>query len=188
VLRVWNLTTGEKLRELRGHTGSVLGVALSADGSRAISAGHDGVLPVWDLTAGKQLYGLQGHTGSVLGVALSADGSRAISAGDDRVLCVWDLVAGKQLHAIALLPSGEYATLARERSADATSRDQDAATHREAPPQQSARVLACSAGAWRWLGWLAPAPSDGELTRYPAETFGALPVKADTLHRHAPSR
>jgi hypothetical protein len=40
------------------------------------------------------------------------------------------------------------------------------------------RVVSCSAGAWRWLGWLAPPPVTGQPTRYPAEVFGPLSVRA----------
>jgi WD40 repeat protein len=133
------------------------------------------VLRVWDLTTGKQLHALEGHTGSVFGVALSADGSHAASAGDDRVLRVWDLTTGEQLH-VSLLPSGEYATLACDRTPDGTSVHPPGAADREVRAQRPNRVLACSAGAWRWLGWIAPAPGSGELTRYPAEIFGPLPV------------
>ena len=80
--------------------GGVFGVALSADGSRAVGAGDDRTVRVWDLANGEQLHALQGHTSPVRGVALSADGSRAVSAGDDRTVRVWDLANGEQLHAL----------------------------------------------------------------------------------------
>ena len=51
LLRLWNLTNGERVREFRGHTGIVHAVAVTDDG-RAVSASGDGTLRVWDLRSG----------------------------------------------------------------------------------------------------------------------------------------
>jgi WD40 repeat protein len=40
------------LRTLESHSGSVYGVAVTADGKRAVSASHDSTLKVWDLDGG----------------------------------------------------------------------------------------------------------------------------------------
>jgi WD40 repeat protein len=42
------MDTGQEVRTLAGHSGSVRGVALSADGRRAVSASADNTLKVWD--------------------------------------------------------------------------------------------------------------------------------------------
>jgi WD40 repeat protein len=47
---------------LKGHTGAVLGVAVTPDGKRAVSASLDKTLRVWDLATGKALASLEGHT------------------------------------------------------------------------------------------------------------------------------
>ena len=70
----------ELVRTLAGHSGGVHGVAVTADGKRAVSASWDGTLKVWDLETGGVLRTLEGHTGSVTGVAVTADGKRAVSA------------------------------------------------------------------------------------------------------------
>ena len=69
----------------------MLGVAISADGTRAVSASADETVKVWDLSTGTNTATLDGHTGGVLGVAISADGTRAVSASDDETVKVWDL-------------------------------------------------------------------------------------------------
>ncbi|MGO9959763.1 MAG: hypothetical protein ACLP50_27930 [Solirubrobacteraceae bacterium] len=93
-------TTGSStalIRTLAGYDRSVLAVALSADGQRAVSGGDDGMVRVWDLAAGTQRGApLTGHDGSVLAVAISADGQRAVSSSDDGSVRVWDLAAGTQ--------------------------------------------------------------------------------------------
>jgi WD40 repeat protein len=83
-----------ELRILAGHSAEVLGVAVSADGRRAVPASLDKTLKVWDLESGLELRTLAGHSAEVHGVAVSADGRRAVSASDDHTLKVWDLETG----------------------------------------------------------------------------------------------
>ena len=94
VAKVWDLERGHALRTLEGHSCPVEGVALSADGRRAVSASYDKTLKVWDLETGQALRTLEGHTNWVLGVAVSADGRRAVSASRDKTLKAWDLDTG----------------------------------------------------------------------------------------------
>src|SRR6516162_3661401 len=82
---------------LKGHTRAVMGVAITPDGTRAVSASDDQTLRVWDLATGKSLASLAGHTNMVLGVAVTPDGTRAVSASYDTTLRVWDLATGKSL-------------------------------------------------------------------------------------------
>ena len=80
-----------------GHAGSVIAVALSADGRWAISGSDDKTLKLWDVETGQVLRTFRGHAGSVNAVALSADGRRAISGSYDKTLKLWDLSDGKCL-------------------------------------------------------------------------------------------
>src|SRR5271157_5561593 len=79
------------IRTLEGHSESVLGVAVSADGRRAVSASRDHTLKVWNVESGRELRTLEGHFDFVFGVAVSGDGRRAVSASRDHTLKVWDL-------------------------------------------------------------------------------------------------
>ena len=47
------------------------GVAVTPDGTRAVSASADKTLRVWDLATGKSLASLEGHTSAVYGVAVT---------------------------------------------------------------------------------------------------------------------
>jgi sterol desaturase/sphingolipid hydroxylase (fatty acid hydroxylase superfamily) len=121
-----------------GHSAPVLGVALSGDGSRAVSASEDGAVKVWDAATGRELLSLKGHGLAVHSVALSGDGSRIASGSDDRTVRVWDAATGKALltftgHPSAVLGvavSGDGRRVASA-SVDGTLKVWDADTGRE---------------------------------------------------------
>jgi WD40 repeat protein len=81
------------LRTLKGHSGSVSGIAITADGSRTASVSSDGTLRIWDVESGREVRTLRESPG--WGVALSRDGKRAVSSSGDSLI-VWDLEAGVQ--------------------------------------------------------------------------------------------
>ncbi len=99
--------SGRPLAILRGHTGGIRGVALSADGRLLASGSFDGTVRLWSLAdirdgegtmlgmqklpSGHLLAILDGHTGGVRGVALSADGGRLASSSWDGTVRLWSL-------------------------------------------------------------------------------------------------
>jgi WD40 repeat protein len=93
-LKLWDLERSVELATLRGHTGPVLAVAVTADGRRAVSGSHDNTLKLWDLESGSLLHTLEGHDGGVWAVAVTADGRRAVSGSQDDTLKLWDLKRG----------------------------------------------------------------------------------------------
>jgi WD40 repeat protein len=108
-----------QVRCLTGHDEPVRGVALSADGRRAVSCGNDHTVRVWDTTTGKELRSCSGHTDAVLGVALAPDGRQVLSAGRDGTVRLWDVATGRERHAftglagevwcVAFAPDGKRA-------------------------------------------------------------------------------
>ncbi|MEU4623527.1 caspase family protein [Actinoplanes sp. NPDC023801] len=57
---IFDLRNLRRVRTLRGHTGEVLRVGLSHDGSRVLTTGSDRTLRVWDTRSGQQLTVLDG--------------------------------------------------------------------------------------------------------------------------------
>jgi WD40 repeat protein len=113
---------GALIRTLAGHSMWVVGVAVTPDGQRAVSASDDSTLKVWDLETGRTLRTLEGHSGIVYGVAVTPDGKRAVSASSDKTLKVWDLETGRALRTleghsdsvdgVAVTPDGKRAVSA----------------------------------------------------------------------------
>jgi WD40 repeat protein len=96
-VRVLDGSSGECVRELRGHTRRVNSVALSADGGLVVSGSFDGTVLVWDGSSGECLRELRGHKDIVRSVALSADGGRMVSGSYDGTMRVWDVSSGECL-------------------------------------------------------------------------------------------
>jgi len=78
----------------------VQGVAVSADGRRAIAVGWDRVVRLWDLETKSLLKQFVGHLGFVTSAAFLGDGRRIVSAGADRTLRVWDCDSGRQVYSL----------------------------------------------------------------------------------------
>jgi WD40 repeat protein len=86
-----------------GHGDRVNGVAITADGKRAVSASWDGKLRYWDLDGHTQIRQIAGAGSRFNSVALSPDGKRLLSGSGDRKMRLWDLAAGVEVRAFAHL-------------------------------------------------------------------------------------
>jgi WD40 repeat protein len=97
-VRLWDVETGQLLREFIGHSAGVYDVAFSPDGRRLASASDDATVRLWDVETGQQLHEFIGHSGAINDVAFSPDGRRLASASDDATVRLWDVETGQQLH------------------------------------------------------------------------------------------
>jgi WD40 repeat protein len=108
---------GVRANLLSAHTGAVACLAVSPDGTRAVSGGADKGLWVWDLANRRELRCLAGHRDRVCCVAFSPDGRRVLSSGLDQTVRLWDLDAGLELkcfdrqtnRSVAFAPDGKTA-------------------------------------------------------------------------------
>jgi cytochrome c len=80
--------------QLRGHGGPVRGVAVSADGARAISGSFDATVILWSLSSSTAERVLRFHDSSVNAVAFLADG-RFATGGEDASIAIWQPGADK---------------------------------------------------------------------------------------------
>lgn len=89
------------VRTLTGHGGEVTAVAMSADGTRAVSASSDGTARVWDVAPGIAEHEIAAHPRGVNAVAITPDGRTAATAGADGVVRIWRTETGDCLRSIA---------------------------------------------------------------------------------------
>ena len=90
LVQVWDASTGDKLKVLKGHTSLVASVAFSPDSKQIVSGSYDKSVRVWDVSTGDKLKVLKGHTKSVASVAFSPDGKQIVSGSNDKSVRVWD--------------------------------------------------------------------------------------------------
>lgn len=116
---VWDLTTGERLREQE--YGSVQAIAVTSDGMRAVTGDRYTNLELWDFENLSVLSTLESaHSEAVTSMAMLPDGRRLVTGAADASLRIWDIESGTELaalpvrgevRAIALAPDGDTAAV-----------------------------------------------------------------------------
>jgi WD40 repeat protein/serine/threonine protein kinase len=115
---MWDVQTGERLRDFIGHTNVVVAVAASPDGRTALTGSADLSVRLWDLETGLELQRFTGHDDWVFDVVYSPDGRRAISGSTDHTARVWDLMPGNLVQQFKMtdLPAVHAATISADGS------------------------------------------------------------------------
>jgi WD40 repeat protein len=90
-VRIWDITTGNVLFVLKGHTDQVNNAAFSPDGKLLASVSNDKTVRLWDSEVGKEIEILKGHRDTVYDVAFSPDGKWLASGSDDKTIRIWDM-------------------------------------------------------------------------------------------------
>ncbi|MFN0136368.1 MAG: protein kinase domain-containing protein, partial [Phycisphaerae bacterium] len=147
---VYSLSSGQIVRQHRGHEEAVSGLWFSPDERKLYSASWDRTLRVWEVdttAAWAEPIALGGHTEDVLNVAFSPDSTLIASAGRDRTIRLWDARRAEPLavlrghkHGVASvafspdgdrLASGSYDSTVRVWDLFSESRERVFAGHRD---------------------------------------------------------
>jgi WD40 repeat protein/serine/threonine protein kinase len=106
LLRLYDVATGNAIRDFVGHTVGVQAAAFSPDGTRAISGGDDGTLRVWDVSTGKERRRMPNNSGKIWCVAYSLDSRQVLSGHyvdptNNYLIVLWDVESGKEVRCFA---------------------------------------------------------------------------------------
>jgi WD40 repeat protein len=107
-LRVWDVAARREVRRLADSGLDVMALAISPDGSRALSSGSEGVR-LWDVPTGQEIRSWKGHKGEVRSVAFAPDGRRAVTGGADGTVRLWDVDNGQELRVLEAHVGGVWA-------------------------------------------------------------------------------
>jgi WD40 repeat protein len=94
-LQLWDITTGQLMHDLQGHSSEVMAVAFSPDGTRLVSGSREEPLKLWDVASG-QLIRTFGNSHWIICVAFSPDGARVLAGGPGGAR-LWDVASGQRL-------------------------------------------------------------------------------------------
>ncbi len=97
---VWDVQSGERLKDWREPSAIVDALAWSPNGAVLLSGGSDGSIRWWNVQNGECRATREGHQGAVHSLRESPDGRRLASCGDDDTIQVWDLESGEHLRTL----------------------------------------------------------------------------------------
>jgi WD40 repeat protein len=151
-VRLWDVASGQELLRFgegeKGHTAPVMGLAVSADGTRVASGDASGVIILWDMSTGKEIRRMESPGDWVSGLSFTPDGSALLSAlgkpsiggtgATSTLMVMWDPQTGQKVRefvghtnvvsSVAVSPDGRTALTG---SADYTLRLWDLASGQE---------------------------------------------------------
>ncbi len=116
----FNLADGVRTIMNGGHQTWVHAIAMSNDGSHAISGGCDGKLTWWESAAAepKPIRTIDAHKGWIRSLDVSPDGSLLVSVGNDNMVRLWNISDGslireltghsRHVYSVAFHPNGEF--------------------------------------------------------------------------------
>ena len=88
-VQIWDISTGEKVLNLSGHTDGVHSVAYSSNGRFIATGSDDHTVRLWDAATGLPIATLSGHSGYVWSVTFTPNCQFIVSGSIDNTIRIW---------------------------------------------------------------------------------------------------
>ncbi len=99
-IRLWNISSGQCVKTLKGHPNGVWSVAFHPRGDLLVSGSNDSTVKLWNPQTGQSLRTLKGYSTGIKSLAFSPDGQCLVSSGDNKKINLWSLSAGECLRSV----------------------------------------------------------------------------------------
>ncbi len=101
-IRIWNTATGQLKSTLKGHTDSVLALAITPCDRFLISGSADKTIRIWDLTSlfSKRKILTSHEGGGVTTLAITSNGKYLVTGSTDSTIKLWDLSTQKIVYTL----------------------------------------------------------------------------------------
>ncbi|MCB1095259.1 MAG: hypothetical protein KDN22_06730 [Verrucomicrobiae bacterium] len=103
---LWDIETGEKVREFGGHRDVLYDAEISPDGQLLATAGYDRLIKIWRMADGELLNTIDVHKGAIFDLAWHPSGKVLASASADETVKLWRVSDGVRLDTLNQ-PQGE---------------------------------------------------------------------------------
>jgi WD40 repeat protein len=119
IVEVWDLDTGSKLFDLKGHASNISWARFSADGQRIFTSSVDDSTRVWDARTGRELLALAGSAS-----AISPDSLKVLTSNKDGSATIWEVESGLKVRTLVgridhstFSPDGRWVATGHEENA-----------------------------------------------------------------------
>lgn len=93
----WDVESGQQIRQLVGHSDTVVGIVFSNDGQRLFSAGSDSQIILWDIGTGNVLHRFVNHAGGLGHIQLSPDETLLLGGSLNGTNSLWRVDTGEEI-------------------------------------------------------------------------------------------
>lgn len=94
VIRLWDVSTGQRKGVLRGHTETIRALRFSPNSALLASGSKDKTIRLWNVAAEKQIAAWKART-ETRTLSFSPDGKTLASAAHDKKIRLWNVATGK---------------------------------------------------------------------------------------------